>query len=149
MSPETLRLVERIHGHIGWLAAAALIHPAILLRNPRRRAPLSAILATTLATLTGVLGATIYPDYSRLLRRAIYLTAPRFGVLFERKEHLAFAAVSLAWAGCLLHLTVRDGAHDDASLPRARAAHLAYVAAAVLTTVVATLGTWIAAHRSF
>jgi len=146
MNTEALRLLERIHGHIGWLAAAALIHPAILLRNPRRRARLSAIGSTAFVTLAGVLGATIYPDYSKLLRRAIYLSAPRIGLLFERKEHLAFAAVALAWTGCLLHLSVRD---DESSLPRARAAHIAYVAAAVLTTLVATLGTWIAAHRSF
>ena len=142
-----LRLLERVHGHLGWLTAAALIHPAIVLRNPRRRARLSVVLSTLFATVTGALGAYIYADYSRVLRRAIYVASTHYGLLFERKEHLAFAAIGLAWAGCLLHLTARD---DDPGAPhRARAAHLAFVAAAVLTTVVAALGTAVASFRSF
>lgn len=142
-----LRLLERVHGHLGWLAAIALIHPAIVLRNPRRRARLAAFLSTALATLVGALGGFIYADYSKLLRRAVYLASPRYGLLFERKEHLAFAAIALAWAGCLLHLTARD---DDPGAPaRARAAHLAYVAAAALAVLVAALGTVIASFRSF
>ena len=142
-----LRMLERVHGHLGWLCAIALVHPAIVLRNPRRRARLAAVLSTALATLVGALGAYVYADYSKLLRRAIYVASPRYGLLFERKEHLAFAAIALAWAGCLLHLTARE---DDPGAPaRARAAHLAYVAAAALTTLVAALGTVIASFRSF
>lgn len=142
-----LRLLERVHGHLGWLAAVALLHPAILLRNPRRRARLSVVLATAFATLSGALGAFIYADYSRTLRRTIYLASTRYGLLFERKEHLGFAAIALAWAGCLLHLTARSD--DPTAATRARAAHLAFVAAAALTIVVATLGTVIASFRSF
>ena len=143
MTTETLRLLERIHGHLGWLVAAALIHPAIILRRPKRRARLAVLLSATLATLAGGLGAFIYPSYSRMLRRAMYVASFRHGLLFERKEHLAFAAILLAWAGCFLHLSARD------SETRARAAHLAFVAAAVMTLAVATLGTLIAAFRSF
>lgn len=142
-----LRLLERVHGHLGWLAAAALLHPAIVLRNPKRRARLSAVLSATFATLSGGFGAYIYADYSRSLRRSMYIASTHYGLLFERKEHLAFAAIALAWAGCVLHLTARD---DDATArSRARAAHLAFVAATALTTVVATLGTIIASYRSF
>jgi hypothetical protein len=143
MSVETLRLLERVHGHLGWLAAAALIHPAIILRRNNRRAVLSVTLATLFVTLTGVLGAWIYPSYSKLVRRAVYLSSMRHGLLFERKEHLAFAAIALAWAGCLLHLSSRDSA------PRQRAAHVAFVCSAALTVVVATLGTIVGAFRSF
>lgn len=143
MSVETLRLLERIHGHLGWLTVAALIHPAIMLRNPKRRARLSVTLAALFATVAGGFGAFIYPSYSKLLRRAIYTASMRHGLLFERKEHLAFAAIALAWAGCLLHLAARD------SEPRARAAHMAFVASAALTLVVATLGTIVAVFRSF
>lgn len=145
---ETLRLLERVHGHLGWLAAAALLHPAIVLRNPRRRARLSAVLATLTATLSGGLGAFIYTDYSRTLRRAIYVASTRHGLLFERKEHLAFAAIALAWAGCALHLTATRE-QDPSALPRARAAHLAFVASAALTTLVSAFGTVIASFRSF
>jgi hypothetical protein len=147
MSLEVLRVLERIHGHLGWLAAIALIHPAVLLRNPRRRARLSAVLATATTTLTVALGAFIYGDYSRLLRREIYLASMRHGFLFERKEHLAFAAVGLAWAGCALHLGARGD--DPGANARARAAHLAYVGAALLTILVASMGIVVAAFRSF
>lgn len=143
MTTETLRLLERVHGHIGWLVAAALVHPAIILRRPKRRARLAVILSALLATIAGALGTFIYADYSRILRRVMYTASPRHGLLFERKEHLAVAAVALAWAGCLLHLSARDNP------VRARAAHIAFVAAAALTIVVATLGTIIAAFRSF
>ena len=143
MTNEALRLLERVHGHLGWLAAAALLHPAIVLRNPRRRARLSAVLSALFATAAGALGALIYPGYSRLVRRAVYTASVRYGLLFERKEHLAVAALALAWAGCLLHLSAEKDVH------RARAAHIAFVASAALTTAVATMGTLIAAFRSF
>ncbi len=143
MTVETLRLLERVHGHLGWLAAAALVHPAILLRRRNRRAPLSVTLAAALVTLSGAFGAFIYPSYSKLVRRAVYMASLRHGLLFERKEHLAFAAIALAWAGCLLHLSSRD------SEPRQRAAHLAFVCSAGLTLLVATLGTIVSAFRSF
>lgn len=142
-----LRLLERVHGHLGWLAAAALLHPAIVLRRPRRRARLAAVLSALFATAAGGLGAFIYADYSRTLRRAMYVASPRYGLLFERKEHLAFAAIALAWAGCALHLTAHDD--DPAAATRARAAHYAFVAAFALTALVAAMGTVIASFRSF
>jgi len=140
---DSLRLLERVHGHLGWLAAAALIHPAIVLRNPRRRARLSAVLSALFATAAGAFGALIYPSYSRGVRRVIYTASLRYGLLFERKEHLAFAALALAWAGCLLHVSAEK---DER---RARAAHLAFVASAALTVAVAAMGTLIASFRSF
>jgi hypothetical protein len=143
MTNDTLRLLERVHGHLGWLAAAALVHPAIMLRNPKRRARLSVVLAALFATAAGGFGAFIYPHYSRGLRRVVYVASLRYGLLFERKEHLAFAALALAWAGCLLHLSASGNEH------RARAAHVAFVASAALPTVVATMGTLIASFRSF
>jgi hypothetical protein len=143
MKVELLRLLERIHGHLGWLAALALVHPAILLRNPKRRARLSAALATAVAICAGGLGAFIYPNYSRGLRRSVYIASRSYGLLFERKEHLGFAAVALAIAGCALHFA------RESSVPRARAAWLAYVAAAVLAVIVAAMGTAIASFRSF
>lgn len=137
MKLETLRLLEHIHGHLGWLAAIALIHPAIILRRPERRAVLAVVLATLLPTLAGALGVLLYPSYSKLVRRGVYVASMRHGLLFERKEHLAFAAIALAWAGCFLHLR------------RSRAAHPAFVAAAGLAIVAATLGTVVASFRSF
>jgi hypothetical protein len=80
------------------------------------------------------------------LRQAIFIAAPAVGWLFERKEHLAFGAVLLAWAGAAAY----------AAAWRARAetsAHLfvfawrAYVAAATLAIVVAVIGTLVTVYR--
>jgi len=143
----SIRLLEHIHGHLGWLATAALIHPAIVLRNPRRRARLAAASGAIVLSLTGVFGAVIYPSYSRTLKRPIFLASALQGELFERKEHLAFAALALAWAGCLLHFMVRS--EDESGLRRARAAHYAFIAAALMAAVVSVLGTEIASFMTF
>jgi hypothetical protein len=145
-SVEALRLLARVHGHLGWLAAAALIHPAIALRNPRRRARLAVTLATATTAATFGIGAFIYDDFSRQgLRRAIYVASRGHGLLFERKEHLAVGVLALAVAGCVAHLF----AHDPARPWRARFAHRAFVAAAVLAVVVATMGTLVSAFKSW
>src|SRR5262249_49004522 len=89
MSLLVLRVLERIHGHLGWLSVAALLHPAIFLRNPRRRARLAVALATAFTVTTGLLGGYVYPEYRNRLKQHIFIEAPRVGWLFERKEHLA------------------------------------------------------------
>jgi hypothetical protein len=162
MTPSTftLRILEHVHGHAGWLAVAALIHPAIVLRDPRRRARLSVALSVGFVTFVGGLGGYLYYFYSHLLRRSIYLANVRWGMLFERKEHLAFGAIMLAWAGALLHLFAHhrvqsEGQSEgedvlaiDASM-RARAAHVCFVGAAALALIVAVFGTAIAGFRTF
>jgi hypothetical protein len=144
MSP---RLLEHVHGHLAVLATAALLHPAWLLRDPRRRARWAASLATASVTLAAALGAWLYPAYRKQLKKPIFLSDFAMGLLFERKEHLAFAAVALAWAGLFLHLSVRDG--SPRSLARARAAHWSFVGAAMLAVVTALLGVRVATFRSF
>src|ERR1700749_2784290 len=91
------RVGEHLHGHVGWLAAIALVPPAIFLRRHERRAHLSVGLAVAMATLAGAMGASLYPSYRERLRPGIFAGAPFIGYLFERKEHLAFGAVLLAW----------------------------------------------------
>lgn len=141
---DLLRFVEHIHGHLGWLAAASLVHPAIILRNPRRRARLAVVLSTALATIAGSMGAWLYPHYRELLKRALFVQSTRVGWMFERKEHLAVAALGLAWVGLVLHLSARDEAPAIA-----RAAHRAYVASAIFALIVAALGTYVAATKTF
>jgi hypothetical protein len=146
MTTETLRLLERVHGHLGWLAVAALAHPAIALRDPRRRARLSALLSTIVTAASFAIGAIIYTDFSRAgLRHALYVASKTHGEIFERKEHLAVGVLALAVAGCLAHLF----AFDRTRPARARFAHLAFAAAFALATAVATMGTIVAAFKSF
>jgi hypothetical protein len=148
MSIEGLRLLEHIHGHVGWLAALALWHPAILLRRPKRRAKLAASAATTLATVAAVMGATMYPAYRDRIKPILFAEAPAAGWAFERKEHLATAAVFLAWVGLAAHFAAhRDVPSDAARL--ARVAHGAYLGAAICALVTASLGIAVACERSF
>jgi hypothetical protein len=144
-----LRVLEHFHGHVGWLAAAALVHPAILLRRPGRRATLSASLATGAVTVTGLLGALLYPEYRARLRAPLFAQSPAIGWLFERKEHLAVGVLGFAWIGCIAHLSAPS--FGDASLRRtvATMAHRAYVIAFVLCLAVASLGVAVATHATF
>ncbi len=143
-----LRLGERLHGHLGWLAAIALVHPALLLRNRARRAHLSVGLAAIGATLAGAIGVSLYPAYRDQLRQPLFAEAPRMGYLFERKEHLAFGAILLAWAGAISYAgSFQSEGRVRESLRRA--SHAAFVAAAILALTVAVLGTLVSAYRTF
>lgn len=145
---DPLVLLEHVHGHAGWLAAAALVHPAILLRKPNRRAHLSVALATGLVTAVGAAGAYLYGEYRDRLKQGIFLKAPSIGWLFERKEHLAFAAIVLAWAGAIAYFGAPSV--SDSARPKLRMlAHRAFLGAAVLGVIVAALGTIVASYRTF
>ena len=148
MTPLVLRALERIHGHLGWLAIAALLHPAILLRNPRRRAPLSVGLATLLAVATALLGVTIYPSYRELLKQRIFIEHPSLGWTFERKEHLAVGAVSFALVGCVAHLAL-PLFEEPARAHVARLAHRAFIVACVLAAIVGGIGIAVATYKAF
>lgn len=150
MSVALLRILEHVHGHLGWLTVAALLHPAILLRNPKRRARLSVVLATAMAVSAGLLGANIYPSYRARLKQAIFIHAPTLGWCFERKEHLAVGAIGFALVGCLAHLAAwRFDEGDAMRALLAKTAHRAYVASFVMALVVATLGVVVASYSTF
>ncbi len=145
---QTLRLLERIHGHLGWLAVVALLHPVVVLRNPKRRARLSVGLTTVLLVVTASLGAWMYPDYRTRLKQRIFIEAPSWGWAFERKEHLAVAAVAFALVGCIAHF-VAPMTPEPARERIARTAHLAYVVAFSFALVVASIGVAVASFKSF
>jgi hypothetical protein len=148
MAFDVLRVAEHVHGHLGWLAAAALVHPAILLRNPKRAAPLSVALATGLATGVGALGAWLYGPYRERVKPHLFKEVPWVGLMFERKEHLAFGAVALAWAGALAYAGA-VGARDEVRAPLRRFALRAFVASAGLAIATAALGTLVASYATF
>lgn len=148
MSLDPLRLIEHVHGHLGWLAAAALVHPAVALRSDTRRAHLAVGLATAFVTAASALGAWLYVSYREELRQGIFLHAPAIGLLFERKEHLAFGAVVFAWAGASAHFAAVR-ATPEARPGLRTIARRAFTAAAALAVLVAVLGTVVAVYRSF
>jgi hypothetical protein len=145
---ELLRVAEHVHGHLGWLAAIALLHPAILLRRTQRRAHLSVALAVAGVTAVGAIGVALYGDFRERLRQSIFVGAPAIGYLFERKEHLAFGAILLAWAGGIAYAgAIRvDG---EARVSLRRAAHWAFVASAAMAIIAAAFGTVVAAYKTF
>jgi hypothetical protein len=144
-----LRLLERVHGHLGWLSVGALLHPAILLRQRRRRARLSVSLATGFVVVTALLGAYIYPSYRDRIKQHLFIEAPKLGWMFERKEHLAVGAVAFALVGCVSHLALPFVAGGGPEQSLARLAHRAFVLAFVFALVAAVLGVSVASYRSF
>ena len=147
-SLDPVRLLEHLHGHLGWLAAAALAHPAILLRNRTRRAHLSVALAVGFVSTVGAMGVAIYGPYRDQLKQSIFVHAPTVGWLFERKEHLAFGSIALAWAGALAYFAAR-GTDIDTRAPLRTFAFRAFAIACVLAIATAALGTYVAVYRTF
>jgi hypothetical protein len=148
LSFDPLRVMEHVHGHLGWLAAIALMHPAILLRHAQRRAHWSVALGVGIVTLAAAFGVAMYPAYRETLRQPIFASSAAVGYLFERKEHLAFGAVMLSWVGGVAY-AVAMLAHGAVRLSLRRVAYRAFVAAAALAVVTAALGTVVAAYRTF
>ncbi|HEY8078228.1 MAG TPA: hypothetical protein VIF62_29070 [Labilithrix sp.] len=148
MTLEDLRLVEHVHGHLGWLAAAVLVHPAVVLRDRKRRAHWAVGLATAFVTIASAIGAWLYVSYTERLKQSIFIATPTIGMLFERKEHLAFGAVVLAWAGAAAYFAAPRASEATRTLLRT-IAFRAFVAAAALAIVVACLGTVVSVTKSF
>jgi hypothetical protein len=148
---DSLRLAAHLHGHLGWLAAATLIHPAIVLRR-RVKADFAVGLAFAFVTVTGAIGVCLYPAYREKIKQSIFIQDPGIGLLFERKEHLAFGVIALAWVGAFAYLAARGSALNETPSARdslRRASHLAFIAAAALAVVVAALGTVVATFKGF
>jgi hypothetical protein len=106
------------------------------------------VLATGLATLVGALGAVLYPPYRNNLKQRLFVHAPTIGWMFERKEHLAVGAIALAWVGCAAHLSL-PRFPEETRVHVARAAHLSFVAAAILASVTAALGVVVSLYTTF
>ncbi|HVV16413.1 MAG TPA: hypothetical protein VHH90_04350 [Polyangia bacterium] len=142
-----IRAFAHVHGHLGWLSALALAHPAVMLRRPRRRVLTVAAIATGLVSAVGALGACLYPDYRQIVKPALLSSAPLAGALFERKEHLGVVAVVLAWAGLALVALAQGRVQDQPEV--GRAAFVAYAGAAAAALGSAAAGLVVGVYRSF
>jgi hypothetical protein len=142
-----IRLFEKIHGHLGILATAALLHPALLMRRGKplsKRTRWSVALSSSFALVAYGAGLFIYSSYTHQLKRAIFYVNPRAGMLFETKEHLAFSVVCLALGG----LVAAQVAPRDGNGLR-RAAAVAYAFAALAALMVVGLGMYVATVKGF
>lgn len=101
-APEGHVLHDSTLGACSWahrsFAAAGFMHPAVLVRQPKRRS-ITFLLARIFLTLTSLLGAYIYGDYRVEIRQPLFFVSPAYGWMFERKEHLAYFATLLSWVG--------------------------------------------------
>ena len=142
-----IRLLQSIHGHLGMLAAAALLHPAIVLRKGRPlgyRNRWSVSLATLFTVLAYSAGIAIYADYRGLVKRALFQANLHAGMLFETKEHLALAVVCLALGGLVAALAAPRSATG-----LRRTAALVYALAAALCLLTGGLGVYVTSVRGF
>jgi hypothetical protein len=131
------------------MAAAALLHPAIVLRNRKRRAHLAVGLSVGFVTLVGAMGAWIYEPYRDRLKQSIFLHAPNIGFLFERKEHLAFGSIGLAWAGAIAYVVATRMSDDKTRTTLRTVAFHAFAYSAALAIGTAVLGTIVATYKTF
>jgi len=142
-----MRLLESVHGHMGVLAAIALLHPAILMRTGKalsKRATLAVWLTAMVVTSAFVTGLVIYPSYRQSVRADLFANSVTAGFLFETKEHVAFAVVALTLGATVAALTAPPAARR----PRKLAALLFALAAAICLLTVG-LGSYLVAVRDF
>ena len=105
---------------------------------------LSVWLTTLVTGGAFAMGIAIYEDYRTHVKRGLFALDPEVGMLFETKEHLAFATLALALAAGLAALLAP---RKRADLRKAAAA--LYAASAITCLVVVALGTYVASVRSF
>ena len=141
MTPYIFQVMERIHGHIGVLALAVLLHPVLSL--PRcttisRGMRWTLWLALGLLVVTYGLGWWIYPDYRILEKPELIRNNIALAKLFESKEHLAFFSLVCGCSG--IAIALRQTAPEDR-----RVAWLLLLSSWLLGVMVAGLGIAVAA----
>ncbi|MBX3251220.1 MAG: hypothetical protein KF901_28845 [Myxococcales bacterium] len=141
------RVLESVHGLFGVLAVAALLHPAILLREgvPLSRGARWSVGLTGAVTAAAFgLGVGIYEAYREHVKRGLFQYDRAAGLLFETKEHLAWAVVVLALGGAAAGLLAPP---RDRRLRQLAA--LSFAGAAALCVVVVALGVYVSSLRGF
>lgn len=141
-------LAARLHGALGLLALALLIHPVVGLRRPGPPGlgqRLAAGLAGGLTALVAGLGAALYPSYRMGVKPGLVRGALPLAMLFESKEHIGFFAAALAIGAAGLLLSA------PRSAPARRGARWLFGLAALCAALTAGLGLWVAAgaHPAF
>jgi hypothetical protein len=147
MTDALLRFATSVHGHVGALAAVALLHPALLLwrgRPATRGVRWTIALSTLLLTAAYAMGIGLYGDYRAQVKRALFREDAVAGFLFETKEHLAFVAVVLA-LGAIVPSLLEGPEHADLRKLAARC----WAGAALACWIVGGLGTWVESIRGF
>jgi hypothetical protein len=144
----SLHALARLHALAAWAATAGLVAAAWLFARGARTRRLAGGIAAALVLAAAGLGVALHDPYRAHLRQRLFVEAPGLGWLFERKLHLAFAAVLLAVSALAtaLHLDRRPpGAAGARDLQRAAA--LGWTASAALA-LAASIASAIVAGRA-
>lgn len=135
-------LVTTLHGLVGALALALLMHPVITLGRRRTLTwgtLFTAELAAGLLTAVFAVGWWTYPTYRNRVKTGLLQADHPAWLWFEGKEHLAAMATVLAVSGALM-LRVGRGRADAH-----RTARALLLAAWVCGVIAATLGVMVRA----
>jgi hypothetical protein len=148
VSGETLLWIARAHAIAAWMATAAIAAAAwaTVARGPGALAARIGAAAAVLATVAGGLGALLEEPYRARLRQKLFLLSPDLGWLFERKLHLAFAAIVLGWGGLSAIAAARIAARSRGEAPAdlGRSAKIAWIAAAALAIAASAISVVVA-----
>lgn len=151
MSPAALHTIAVAHRALAWCSVAMTTLAASLAfaryrsaprgpsHAPRTRLATAASLSAILLAATAASGLALHEPYQRRLRQRIFLQSPRIGWLFERKEHLAFGAVLLAFCAfaALAAAELRDRRRNAAPDAITRDLHSAIVRAYATSALLA------------
>lgn len=150
-----LRALAKVHAITAWIATVALIAAAWAHASERARRLATAIglAATTLALAAGGLGFALHDGYRARLRQRLFLRSATLGWLFERKQHLAFAALLLAVAAAAItiarrRMEARPGA-EAVTRELRRSAAIAWTAAALLALFASVASAVVSRRISF
>ncbi len=151
MSPATLQLVARAHAVVAWLATVALVLAVPFLIR-RRRDHVTVAIASAAAlgiTIAGGLGVLLEAAYRAQIRQRLFVRSPALGWLFERKEHLAFGAILLAWCALATTAATRFTRDPERAGDLERAVRLAAIAAAALALAASVMSALVARRAHF
>jgi hypothetical protein len=100
-------------------------------------------------TLAGGLGVLLEAAYRARIRQRLFVRSPSLGWLFERKEHLAFAAILLAWCALAAMAASRLTREPERAGDLQKAARLAGIAAAALALAASVMAAIVARRAHF
>jgi hypothetical protein len=148
VSLELLQNLARLHAVAAWAATIAVMVAALL--HARRRLPAWAgAVAAALTIAASALGLALEEPYRSRLRQKLFLKAPDLGWLFERKLHLAVGAILLVLAAAAALAAAARSRSAPIQRDLARAAGLAFTAAAALLLAATAAATVVARTMSF
>ncbi|MEO5726176.1 MAG: hypothetical protein ABI134_15245, partial [Byssovorax sp.] len=144
-------LVAQVHAVVAWIATAALLAALPWLIRPRRDRVTLAIgaVAALSVTLAGGLGVLLEAAYRARIRQRLFVQSPSLGWLFERKEHLAFAAIVLAWCALAAMAASRLAREPERAADLQKVARLAGITAAALALAASVMAAIVARRAHF